>query len=109
MGSPIGAAEGESRLNSILYNSVIAGKWQPEIIDVPYLTDTSIKTSKGYLTAIAEISDSHRFGKIDGGMICGISLAQKSGFVKAISYKQKVIVLPMQSFLDYCMEKTINE
>lgn len=103
MGSPLQSSEGEHVLNSVLYTSAHAKLWQPKIIDVGKLTDTNIRTAEEYLDNIRRISPSYDKGRIDGGTIFGISVAQRAGFVLVAGHENKVIVTPSQRFIEYCI------
>ncbi|MCK4729834.1 MAG: hypothetical protein KAT28_00800 [Candidatus Aenigmarchaeota archaeon] len=103
--SPLRNSEGEDILNAILYHSANAGLWQPKIIDVDKLTDPRIKTAEEYLEQVKTISPDYGRGMISKGNIYGISVAKKGGFVELNSLDNKVIVLPTQSFVEYCISR----
>lgn len=106
MGSPLGCSEGEQVLNGILYNSAHAGLWQPKIIDVPALTDTSIKSAEEYLQAIAEVDLNNKYNfKLDKGLLYGICVAQEGRFVLPTALENKVLVLPAQAFVEYVAQQ----
>jgi len=105
MGSPLENSEAEEILNGILYNSAHAGLWQPMIINVSSLTDTQIKSAEEYLKTIAETRRTYNKGMIDGGVIFGINVAQRGKFVLPTKLENKVIVLPSQEFVEYCIQK----
>ena len=105
MGSSLENSEGEDILNAILYNSAHAGLWQPRIIDVSTLTDTHIKSAEEYLGAVKRISPTYHKGMIDGGVISGISNAQRGGFVHLTKLENRVIVLPSQAFIEYVAQQ----
>lgn len=105
MGSPLQNGGGEDALAYMLINSAQAGLWQPFIIDVPKLTDTTIKTSKEYLQAIEDISPTHNKGRIEAGILFGIARAKRGGFALPTKYDNKVIVIPSQEFIEYCSSK----
>lgn len=105
MGSPLQNSEGEQVLNHILYSSAHAGLWQPQVIDISELKDTKIKTSEEYLDAVARLSPRYNERMIDGGVIFGISVAQRGGLVLPTRYESKVIVIPSQKFIEHCIEQ----
>ena len=60
-----------------------------------------------YLKTIAETRRTYNKGMIDGGVIFGISVAQRGRFVLPTKLENKVIVLPSQEFVEYCIQKQI--
>ena len=105
MGSPLQNSEGERILNGVLYNSAHAGLWQPYIIDVPQLTDTSIRTAREYLKEVNNVNLTPRFGRIDEGVLFGLAVAEKGKLVLPIEYDNKVIVAPSQAFVEYVAQR----
>lgn len=105
MDSPLQNNEGEYILARMLISSAQAGQWQPFIIDVPCLTDTSIATAEDYLKKIESISPDYHRGMADGGVLCGIAIAKRGGLVLPIEYDNKVVVVPTQAFLEYTAKK----
>jgi len=104
--SPLQCTEAEQVLDSILYRSAGAKLWQPKIIDVPALVDTQIKTAEEYLKEVeARAENDYSRGRMDGGLVFGIGIAKKGGFVKTTRLDEKVIVIPSQSFVEYCAAK----
>jgi hypothetical protein len=103
MGSPLNNSEGEDILAYVLINSAQAELWQPFIIDVPKLTDVpQIKTAREYLERVESISPNYNKGMIHGGILFGLSVAKRGGFVLPTEYENKVIVIPSQEFVKYC-------
>ncbi|MBP7708280.1 hypothetical protein KA107_01230 [Candidatus Pacearchaeota archaeon] len=105
MGSPLRNTEGEDVLAHMLLRSVRAGEWQPFVIDVPYLTDTSIDTAKEYLKRVESISPSYNVGKIEGGILFGISVAKRGGFALPVEHDNKVVIIPSQAYLEYAAQQ----
>ncbi len=103
-GTPLQKAEAESVLRRILYRTAHAGIWQPEIIEVEKLTHTHIRTADEYLQAIRDSSPVHMHIP-HGGIQFGISVAARENFVAVIKYQNNVIVLPMLTFIEYCIQK----
>jgi hypothetical protein len=105
MGSPLNNSEGEDILAYILINSAQANSWQPFIIDVPQLTDTSIQTAREYLERVENISPTYNRGMIEGGILFGLSVAKGGGLALPIEHDNKVIVVPSQRFLEYAAQQ----
>jgi len=106
MGTSLQNREGELVLNAILRESAKAGIWQPYRIDVELLPDTKIKTAAEYLRRVNAIRpDYDKRTSEDVGMIFGIAVAERNNFVKALDFKDEVIVLPTQEFVEYCQPK----
>ena len=107
MDSPLQNTEAEGILARILVNSAQAEEWQPAIIDVSKLTDTSIKTAEEYLAFILAMNlrrhDS--YGMMDKGVIYGIAKAKNGGFVLPTQIENKVIIVPSQEFVEYFATK----
>ncbi len=103
--SPLQNMEGEGVLARILINSSMADLWQPFTINVPRLTDTSTSTAKEYLERVDQMDSSYNIGKINAGILFGLYMAKKGGFVLPIGYDNKVIVVPTQKFVEYCAKK----
>jgi hypothetical protein len=102
MGSPLNNSEGEDILGHILFNSAKAKQWQPFIIDVPFLKDAKdIPTAKEYLDRVQKISPNYNRGMIDGGLLFGLSVAKRGGFVLPFDYDNKVIIVPSQPLIEY--------
>jgi hypothetical protein len=100
MSSPLNSTEGEDIMGYIITRSVQAEKWQPFIIDVPKLTDTSIKTAKEYLNEVAKLNIQSRHG-IEGGLLFGLAVAKNGGFAHPFDYNDKLIIMPTQSLIEY--------
>jgi hypothetical protein len=105
MGSPLRSSEGETLLNYILFNSVNAGLWQPMVIDVPKLTDTLIKTAKEYLERVSSIGSNYNANHMDKGVLFGIARAKQHDFVLPVEVDNKLIIIPSQTFVEYCAER----
>lgn len=105
MGSPLNNTEGENTLAYMLMSSAQAGEWQPFVIDVPYLTDTSIATAKEYLGRVESISSSYNKGMICGGILFGLAVAKRGGLTLPLEYDNKVIVIPSQTFIEYIAQQ----
>lgn len=101
MDSLLQNSEGEWTLGRMLISSAEAGVWHPQIIDVPRLTDTQIKTASEYLKAVESISPTYGQGMIDGGTLFGISVAKRGGLALPVEYDSKVMVIPSQKFIEY--------
>ncbi len=102
MSSPLNNSEGEDILSYILINSAQAGLWQPFIVDVPHLTDTSIQTATKY---IESINCANNIGKVDAGILFGLKVARNGGFALPTEYENKVIVVPSQALLEYAAQR----
>ena len=103
MNSPLQNSEGEQVLNAILYASARADVWQPEIIEVPKLTDTTIRTARKYLKAVEEAYKVP--GMVNQGTLYGIHIARDGGFVNLTNVGENVIVVPNQTFVEYCLQR----
>lgn len=105
MGSPLRNSEGEYILGHMLISSAQAGLWQPFVIDVPRLTDTSISTARDYLEDVEKISPDYNVVKLEGGVLFGLSVAKRGGLALPIEHENKVIVVPSQEFLEYAAKQ----
>ncbi len=103
MGSPLKNSEGEDILEYMLINSAQADSWQPFVVDVTHLTDTSIQTAKEYLQSIEGASD---FGKVHAGILFGLKVAKYGGLALPTEFENKVIVVPSQRFLEYAADRS---
>jgi len=105
MGSPLESSEAEDILGYALVNSAQADSWQPMIIDVSRLKDTDIRTAAEYIEEIGNIDESHGQYMMDKGILWGIAHASRGKFAIPIQYENKVIVIPSQEFVEFCIEK----
>lgn len=105
MDSPLQNTEGEDVLAYMLINSAQAQRWQPFIIDVPNLTNTSIQTANEYLQEIAKKTPESNRGMVEGGLLFGLAMAKRDQLALPIEYDNKVIVLPSQEFVRYIAQK----
>jgi len=105
--SPLKNDEGERILGGILYISALFDIWRPEMIHIESLRDAKIKTPENYLEAVKAIRPAHSPSKrmANRGRLFGISVAQRGGFVLPTIYKNTVVVLPSQDFVEYCIGK----
>ena len=102
MDSPLNNSEGENILARMLTISAQAGEWQPFVVNVPQLTDSSIKTAGEYLERIQRANN---FGKVNAGILFGLKVAINGGFALPTEYESRVIAVPSQSFVEYIVQR----
>ena len=72
---------------------------------MPQLTDTQIQTAREYLERVEAVGPGYNRRYMDKGLLFAFSAAKEGDFTMPIERENKVLGIPTQKFVEYCLTK----